>query len=307
MPRSTLTTAGVAIIELLAAEERRVLSDWRALLLLRRATDSIPPHTRRWTHKPRNINEIHPILNQMHSRGQIEPIPSLKHVYEVTVPYARAGLVEEDEILMEVHPYASLSYLSALTFHNLTNELPKEIAAMIPSDGIGGQLPLGTGSEDWKELALAPGRTPARISNQPVRWVRTKIDWYFGMDQYRPRGYPVRVTSPERTLLDGLRQPELCGGLENVLRAWSLAQDTLELDKVVAYVDRFNIRVLRQRVGFILDELHLSHPRLEKWRAESQRGGSSKLLGSAPYAPRYSESWNLSLNAPTSPLHKGAA
>lgn len=298
-------TAGDAIIELLAAEERRVLSDWRALLLLRRATVSTPASARRWTHKPHNVRDIHPILKQMYRREQLKPLDDLKHVYEVTVPYARMGLLEEDEILMEVHPYASLSYLTALAFHNLTDELPKELMVVIPSDGVGGQLPVGTMPEDWKELALVPGRTPGRIANQSVRWIRTKTPWFFGIGQYRPRGYPVRVTTPERTLLDGLRQPELCGGLENVLRAWYLAQDTLELDLVVEYVDRLDIGVLRQRVGFILDTLHLSHPAVERWRHQGQRGGSSKLLGSAPYSSRYSDVWNLSLNASISPLLGG--
>ena len=300
-----LKTAGAAIIELLASENRRVLSDWRALLLLRRASKLIPKAERRWKRIPRDIHDMYPILRQMNRRGQIQPLASLSNIYEITVPYVSTSQIEEDEVLMEIHPYASICNLSALVFHGLTQELPKEIFALISTGGINNLLPPGTTTEDWKELALVPGRMPKTIMESRVRWVRTKPEWYFGTEQYMPRGFPIRVTTPERTLLDGLKQPELCGGLENVLQAWAQAQDILDMTRLINYVNQFNIHVLRQRVGFILDELHLSHPILEEWRLQSQRGGSSKLLGSAPYSPNYNKSWNLSINASITSLYEG--
>jgi predicted transcriptional regulator of viral defense system len=113
--------------------------------------------------------------------------------------------------------------------------------------------------------------------------------------------------SPERTLLDGLLAPERCGGFDNVLGAWVRARDTLDLDRLVEYVERLDVGVVRQRAGFLLEELDLSHPALARWQARARRGGSSKLLGSAPYAPTYSERWSLSLNAPLTALRAAAA
>lgn len=223
------------------------------------------------------------------------------------MPYARTGPVEEDEILMEAHPYAALSHLSALVFHGFTDELPKTIFASIPAEGRGGLLPPGTDVRDWEEFALVRGRRPSQILGRPVRWAAIKPDRYFGTAEYRPHGYPVRVTTPERTLLDGLLHPEWCGGLETVLRAWALAADGLDLDALVSDVERLDVQVLRQRVGFIMDELSLAHPVLADWRQGARRGGSSKLLGSAPYASPFSESWNLSLNAPIAVLHERVA
>ncbi len=240
----------------------------------------------------------------MERNGELRQISSLSTLYEVTVPYARIGVIEEDEVLMEVHPYASISHLSALAFHGLTNELPQILTTFIPANGIGDVLPPGTNIDDWEGLALVHGRRPPQLLGQSVKWNRIGIDRYFGVREYRPRGYPVRVTTPERTLLDGLLQPEMSGGLMNVLAAWATARDTLNLDLLISYVDRFNINVLRQRVGFILEELRLIHPDVAKWQAQAKRGGSSKLIASNPYEGQYSERWNLSLNAPTDALHK---
>jgi len=173
---------------------------------------------------------------------------------------------------------------------------------MIPSSGTAGLLPLDTEVSDWEGLALAPARVPAAILGRPVHWLRTQGARYFGADVYRPHGYPVRATTMERTLLDGLLDPERCGGLQNVLRSWALARDLLDLDALVALVERFGVAVLRQRVGFVAEELGLAHPAIETWRARARRGGSSRLLGTAPYAPTYSERWNLSINAPIGAL-----
>lgn len=319
-------SASRAIIERLAQQHRRVLSDWRAVLLLRQATAEIPEDERRWKEAPRAVGDVRLLLRQMVGRRELKPLPLMHevrnvgsdprarfdhywhyhhHLYEVTVPYADTGPIQEDEVLMEVHPYAVLAYLSALVYHQLTDALPREITTMIPWDGSGDQLPPGTDAEDWKELALVRGYAEPLILGQPVRWRRVKPQLYFGFSLYRPHGYPVRVTTPERTLLDGLLHPELCGGLQVVLNAWRLARDLLDLDALVADVDRFDVAVLRQRVGFILDQLQLDHPEVATWPALARRGGSSKLLGSEPYVPTYSERWNLSINAPITALHEG--
>jgi predicted transcriptional regulator of viral defense system len=126
------------------------------------------------------------------------------------------------------------------------------------------------------------------------------------MADYQPHGYPVRVMTPERTLVDGLQQPDLCGGIETVLRAWVAARDLLDVERVIEYTERFDVVVLRQRVGYVLEAIGLGHPTLETWRRGAHRGGSSKLVGSASYAPVYSERWNLSLNAPVAALEEAA-
>jgi predicted transcriptional regulator of viral defense system len=297
-------TASLAILEQLSADNRRVFSDWRSLILWRRATFATSAAERRWTRLPGHVDEVHPLLRQMESRGEIKPIPRLDSIYQVTVPYARTGHVDEHEILMEVHPFAALSHLTALRFHELTDQFPKIIMAMAPTDQTGGLLPPDTDATDWDGIHLVRGRLISHVLDRSIDWTRVKPERYFGINLYRPRGYPVRVTSPERTLLDGLQHPDLSGGIQNVMQAWARARDLLRLDDVVQYVDRFDVAVLRQRVGFILDELGLSHPRLEEWRVQAGRGGSSKLLGSAPSAPTYSKRWNLSINVPTSPLHE---
>lgn len=297
-------TASAAILYQLSEQGRLVLSDWRAMVLLRRATFQLPASQRRWSTMPSEPSEVRPILSRMLTRGELEPIPGIRYFYRASVPYARERGVDEREVLMEAHPYATLGYLSALFFHGLTEVMPKIVTAIAPKDGKGGQLPLDTDTDDWAGINLPQGRRIKYVLGWPVRWRSIKSALHSGFRIYRSEGYPIRVTTPERTLVDGLRDPELSGGLSNVLRAWALASDFLDADAIVHNVEQLGEGVLHQRVGFVMDKLGLSHPVLKEWRRNKKRGGSSKLLASAPYSSKYDESWDLSINAPIDTLRE---
>lgn len=285
------------LIRQLSDENRRIFADWRALILLRRASLTVPPEQRRWSRIPESIGDIRAVLRGMERRGAIRIVMSRPRIYAVTVPYAQRSPISEDEVLMEVNPYAALAYLSALRFHELTEQLPQELLALIPRQASERLLPPDTYVEDWSDLAPPPSSKPTHVLTTPVRWVTRQPGHFFGINDYHPRGYAVRVTDVERTLLDGLLYPDLCGGFANVLQAWLVARDILRVETLIGHVDRFDIGVLRQRVGYLLEELDFSHPTLTIWQASALRGGSSRLVASEPYSASYSERWNLSLNA----------
>ena len=285
-------------------EGRRVLSDWRGVLLLRRASKETPLGDRRWRELPRNVVEIRPILNRLSKAGELVPIEGLPFLYRVNAPYARTEAVEEEEVLMELHPYAALSHFSALSFHQMTDQLSKEIHVSVPDDGFGGFSPLGTTSEDWEGVALVRGRIADSIFGRKIQWHRLVGKRIFGMSVSNWHGYLVRVTTPERTLLDGLLQPDWSGGFANVLRAWAGYRDLIDLKALANCADRLDVGILRQRAGFLLEELGIRHPALDAWVARAQRGGSSKLNGGAEFSSDFSERWQLSINAPIDVLRE---
>jgi predicted transcriptional regulator of viral defense system len=298
------TSIADALQEGLAAENRRVLSEWRAVLLLRRATREIPLGDRRWRKPARDVLEIRPILNRLGKAGELVPLEGFPFLYRVNAPYARIVAVEEEEVLMELHPYAALSHISALAFHQITEPLSKEIHVSIPDNGFGGFLPVGTRPEDWEGIALVRGRVADSIFGRRIHWHRLVGKRIFGTSASDHHGYPVRVTTPERTLLDGLLQPDWSGGFANVLGAWAGYRDLIDLNALVRYVDRLEVQVLRQRAGFLMEELGLWHPALDVWVTQARRGGSSKLNGGAEFASQFSERWQLSINAPIDALRE---
>ena len=276
-------------------------------MLLGRASREIPESLRRWTRTPQSLEGIRPILTRLCQSGELKSLEQFPFLYLVTAPYARSQAVDEVEILMELQPYAALSHASALAFHQMTEELPKEVHVSVPSDGTSGLLPVGTQESDWVGSALVRGQMADVIAGRPVHWHRLVSKRVFGTAEYDDRGFPARVTTPERTLLDGLVHPEWCGGFTNVLKAWAAYRDLANVETIVQYVDQFGIAVLRQRAGFLLEQLHLAHPALAQWTLLARRGGSSKLNGGAAFAPHYDEKWQLSINAPLDSLLEAQA
>jgi len=240
----------------------------------------------------------------MRQRAEIQPIEGFRHLYEVTVPYARQGFIDEREVLFELHPYAVLSHLSALVFHGLTEEQPKGMTVTVSADVSGGLLPIGSSPLDWEGVPRPQGIRAPKILGRPVEWLKAKPERFFGFAEYQPLGFPVRCTTPERTLIDGLQNPNLSGGIANILCAWVLARDMIDLDALTHQVERYGVAVLRQRVGYVLEQIGLSHPKLDRWRHSSHRGGSSRLVASEPFASTFDERWNLSLNAPIDALRE---
>ncbi len=300
-------TAADALLERLADEGRRVLSPWRAVILLRRATRIIPPEARRWHRLPSGADGISSLLRQMRARGEIKPIPQHTSLFEVVVPYARQGFLDEREILFELDPFCAISHLSAMEFHGLTYQQPKRLFITAPTDGNAGLIPTGTRLDDWEDISLPSAFVPRSVLGQPVDARRVQPARFLGIGEYGANGFPMRYTTLERTLIDGLMVPDSCGGIDNVLEGWVVARDRIMLDRLIDLVDQLDIGILRQRVGFVLESLGVHHARLDAWQVSASRGGSRRLVASLPDAATYDERWGLSINVPVDILRDTAA
>lgn len=295
-----MISAPNTILSALSKDYRRVLSQWRALIYMRRATETLEPNERRWQQIPTSTADTAPTLRRMQSAGTLESIPSASGCYLVLGPFAKHLPLRELEVLLELNPYTVVTHYSALEHHSLTLDQPKVITAW--SGGRGSMNPLGTTEAEWQKIELPTAYWPSKVISQRVDWFRRKFDHSFGVEQDFDGYIPIRITDRERTLIDSLQAPDYAGGIVNVLRAWGIGMDFINLDKIVDYTERYDVRIIRQRVGFISESLGLSHPRFDVWASESVRGGSSKLVSSAPFSSDYSERWNISLNAPIEEL-----
>ncbi len=243
------------------------------------------------------------IRQELVRRGDLVSVDGVSGVYVVNVPYANLLEVSEEQIIQEANPWAVFGFLTAMAYHHITDLAPKEVYAIWSKGGeSSGRLPLGTMPDDWTEgTRLLVVKRPERVRDLPVHWTQLTEEPGFGVIVGYSLGVPIYVTDIERTLLDALRMPDKAGGIAKVLRAWRSAED-IDIGKLVTYADAYGNKILRQRVGYLLEKLGRTHPRLAEWRHGLQRGGSVKLVASSPYAETFSAEWNLSLNVPPSVL-----
>jgi predicted transcriptional regulator of viral defense system len=278
-----------------ATDSRRVVGAWRFEVLCRR---------RRFVEEFGVVTESNRVslIRQMLRQGQLSPIEGVRGVYLIDVDFAKAVPYTDELIIQEALPLGVFSHLSAIAFHALTDVPPPRMYATVFRPPTRQRLPLGTFAEDWVDEEIPAGSQPQHVRNVDVEWTATRSLWEFGITIGHSAGLPIYVTDVPRTLLDTLRAPEKCGGFISILRAWKQVTGSLDVDALMTYAERFESPLLRQRVGFILEELGVEHPRLNEWRTSLGRGGSMKLVADQPYSPTFSERWNLSINLPATLL-----
>ena len=285
-----------ATIRECAASRRKVISDWRILIVARRIAhaDNAPLP---------NLKKAIEIRNELQRRGDLVCSRGVSGVYEIEVPYSNLLEVSEEQIVQEANPWAVFSHLTAMAYHGITDVVPKEINAIgfKQADGTK-RFPLGTMPDEWSEDVPWPSaKTPDQANDVLVHWSQPGKIQELGVIVGQSFGVPIYVTDLERTLLDAIRAPERSGGIAKVLQAWRSMTD-VNLENLIRYTESCENKVLCQRVGYLLDRLGRTHPRLDAWRQNLQRGGSVKLVSNSPYDANFSPEWNLSLNVPSSVL-----
>lgn len=63
----------------------------------------------------------------------------------------------------------------------------------------------------------------------------------------------VRVSDLDRTIIDGLRQPEYCGGITEVAKGLWMQRERVKPERLVAYAIRLDIGAVIRRLGFLLE------------------------------------------------------
>lgn len=174
-----------------------------------------------------------------------------------------------------------VSNWSALAYWNLTEQVPRVTYVQTTSR-----------KED---------RTPT-VLGMRFRIVRVKSPKFFGGHRYYSRGGPVLVTDREKTIVDCLDRPDLCGGVEEVARALVASDGDLVWDRITDYLKRFGSGAVIKRLGFLAEHLRLTHPpepcTLLRW-LELLTAGIGKLDPSSPRKPhRIVTRWRIAVNLP---------
>ncbi len=100
------------------------------------------------------------------------------------------------------------------------------------------------------------------------RFVRCQRRHLFGLtEHWATKQEKVRVSDPERTIIDGLKQPEYCGGVTEVAKGLWMRRQDLKVQTLVGYAKRIQVGAVVRRLGFLLETYELAEtPELERLR-----------------------------------------
>lgn len=103
-------------------------------------------------------------------------------------------------------------------------------------------------------VAVVKAHRDLTLGKVDVRFIRLTPRKLFGHEDMRTAGgHVVKVAQLERTFLDCVDKPELCGGVEEVFRGFVRRREDLDADRLLRFVHRLDKPVLTKRLGFLLE------------------------------------------------------
>ena len=139
-------------------------------------------------------------------------------------------------------------------------------------------------------------RIPKKILGATFTFIYTKTNSLWGLeDNWVTPSQKVRVSDLERTIIDCLDRPDLCGGISEVAKGiWSKRND-INYHKLVDYALKYHKKSVIKRLGFILETFSLSKeslPRLQKEITKSY----TLLDPSLPASGKFKSMWKVRAN-----------
>jgi len=95
---------------------------------------------------------------------------------------------------------------------------------------------------------------PKVVLGTEFRFVQCKPEHYFGFaEEWLTKTEQIRVSDLERTVIDGLKQSEYCGGFTELAKGFWMRRDDMSSDRLVDYALRLDVGAVIRRLGFLLE------------------------------------------------------
>ena len=129
------------------------------------------------------------------------------------------------------------------------------------------------------------------------RFVRCQRMDFFGTSwHWVTKTERVRVSDIERTVIDGLKQPQYCGGFTDVAKGFCMRRDDIDTGRLVDYARRLGVGAVIRRLGFLLETFEAgAGGELERLR-KNLTASYAILDPSLADEGRFMARWRLQLN-----------
>ena len=210
-------------------------------------------------------------------RGRLKLVE--RGLYAVVPPGMEAGSFSPDRFLVAaaLRPDTVLAYHSALELLGLAHSVYRDVFYVT--------------ARPRKDVRLSGGRVRALRHPKPLRAGGAED---FGVETHERAGVKLRLTGPERTLIDSFLLPRYAGGIDEVMEA-ARSVATLDLDRLERYLTLLDQRRAFAIMGFVLEQAaeRLFVPDALLDRLAAQRPTARIYLDKRQRGGRLQPRWNL--------------
>jgi len=138
---------------------------------------------------------------------------------------------------------------------------------------------------------------PRVVLGTEFRFARCKPKHLFGSTElWVTKTEKVKVSDLERTIIEGLKKSEYCGGFTEVAKGFWMRRDDIDHGKLVDYALRLDVGAVIRRLGFLLETLEVDAPRELRRLQENLTATYAILDPLLPDEGKFVARWRLRLN-----------
>jgi predicted transcriptional regulator of viral defense system len=143
---------------------------------------------------------------------------------------------------------------------------------------------------------LKPRRSITALGIE-FRFIYNQKKYFFGIsDHWVTKQEKVKVSDLERTIIDGLKQPEYFGGLTEVAKGLWIRHQEIKVNRLIGYAIKIGVGAVIRRLGFLLELYKIGTS--EDWEILSSHLTETyvRLDPLLPSEGKFLRKWRLQLN-----------
>lgn len=138
---------------------------------------------------------------------------------------------------------------------------------------------------------------PRSIMGTEFRIIRGQRKHLFGIEQqWVTKQEKVKVSDIDRTIIDGLKQPEYCGGITEVAQGLWMQRERISPNRLVAYAIRLGVGAVIRRLGFLLELYEIGTDKTTEALRDHLTSTYVALDPVLPNQGKHLHRWRLRLN-----------
>ena len=146
-------------------------------------------------------------------------------------------------------------------------------------------------------------RRPVHVLGAEFQFIHTPKKYFFGVtDHWATKEAKVKVSDLEKTVIDGLRQPEYCGGLTEVAKGLWMRHQDMNHDRLIEYAKKTGIGAVIRRLGFLMELYKIGIAKNLEALHNTLTEAYMRLDPLLPAEGKFLRRWRLQLNVSSEEL-----
>ena len=138
---------------------------------------------------------------------------------------------------------------------------------------------------------------PRIVLGTEFRFIVSKPKNIFGIkDHWITNTEKVRVSNRERTIIDGLKQSQNCGGFSEVAKGFWMQNENIDISKLVDYAIMMGVGAVYRRLGYLLELFEMDTTRQISLLRRKLTSTYVLLDPALPAEGKFLARWRLRLN-----------